>query len=196
MSVILPPYQILTRTKLASLADLKGLKLRSGGGAQDLTVRRLEAVPVRMAGPEVFESLARGTLDGVVFPLPSIATFNLQEHLRFGTVGENFGGFAVNYVISEERWKRLPESARKAMLEVGEATTRHACAMSDRDQEPALARLRERGLEMKELPQADREKIRELLKPVQADWAEALDKRGKPGSEILKEFLAAMSPTN
>ncbi|MGF7160991.1 TRAP-type C4-dicarboxylate transport system substrate-binding protein [Rhodoligotrophos appendicifer] len=196
LSVVLPPYQIFTRNSLDGIAGVEGLKLRSGGGAQDLTIRKLGAVPIRLAGPEVYESLARGTLDGVVFPIPSIATFNLQGNLKTGTVGENFGGFAVNYVISDAKWKSLPDAVKNAMLSAGEATTKHACEMSDRDQEPALAKLEAAGVDMKPLTQADQTKITELLRPVQTEWATALDKRGKPGGEVLKAFLAELGKAN
>ena len=193
LAVVLPPYQILTRGKLESAADLEGLKLRSGGGAMDLTVLKLKATPVRLPGPDIYESLSRGTLDGLVFPLAAVLQFNLQNFLKSGTVGENFGGFAVTYVMAESKWKQLSPAAQKAMLDAGEATTRHACSMADRDNEPSLAKLRERGIAMNPLPAAEQAKVKEAVKPVLVDWAEQLDKRGKPGSEVLKAFTDALA---
>jgi TRAP-type C4-dicarboxylate transport system substrate-binding protein len=191
---ILPPYQILTRGKLDSLADIRGLKLRSAGGAMDITIRRLSAVPIRMGGPDVYSALSRGTIDGVVFPLLPVLEFKLQDHLKAGTIGENFGGFATTYSISERRWNALPADIRKIMTEAGEDATRHACDMLDRDNSPAEDVLRKAGLTMAELPAADHAAIRELLRPVQTDWAKGVDARGLPGSEILKAFLAAVPP--
>ena len=79
------------------------------------------------------------------------------------------------------------------MLDAGEATTRHACSMADRDNEPSLAKLRERGIAMNPLPAAEQAKVKEAVKPVLVDWAEQLDKRGKPGSEVLKAFTDALA---
>jgi TRAP-type C4-dicarboxylate transport system substrate-binding protein len=189
LAVVLPPYQILTRGKLDTLADLKGLKLRSGGGAMDIAVRKLGAVPVRIAGPEVHEALTRGTLDGLVFPLAAVLQFNLQGPLKNATEGENFGGFAVTYVISERRWKQLPADVQSAMTEAGEATTRHACAMADRDNQPALEKLRGHGVRMVALSVADKAELKSLMAPVHKEWAAELDKRGRPGSQVLKEFI-------
>ena len=43
MEVVLPPYQVFTtRQKIGSISDLQGLKLRTTGGAQDLTLRAIE----------------------------------------------------------------------------------------------------------------------------------------------------------
>ncbi len=192
---ILPPYQVLTRAPLQGVADLKGLKLRSAGGAMDLTIRRLDAMPIRMGGADVYPALSRGTIDGIVFPLSPVLEFKLEEHLKFGTIGENFGGFATTYSMSEKRWNALAPAIQKAMVAAGEETTRYACAMLDRDNGPAVDALRKAGLRMARLPPADHMKIIELLKPVQAEWADGLDRRGLPGSATLKAFLAAIPPT-
>lgn len=192
---ILPPYQVLTRSPLQGLSDLKGLKLRSAGGAMDLTIRRLDAVPIRMGGADVYAALSRGTIDGIVFPLSPVLEFKLEEHLKSGTIGENFGGFATTYSMSEQRWNALPPAVQQAMATAGEETTRYACAMLDRDNGPAVDALRAAGLRMEKLPQADHDKIIELLKPVQSDWAAGLDRRGLPGSDTLAAFLAALPPS-
>lgn len=192
-AVILPPYQILTKGKLETLADLKGRKLRSGGGAMDLAVKQIGAVPVRIAGPDVFEALNRGTIEGLVFPLAAVLQFNLQGPLRYMTQGENFGGFAVTYVISEKRWSQLPATVRTAMLEAGEATTKHACAMADKDNQPAFEKLRAAGVQPVTLSAKDRAEIKALIAPVNHQWAEQLDKRGRPGSRVLKEYVEAVA---
>ena len=158
----------------------------------DITIRRLSAVPIRMGGPDVYSALSRGTIDGIVFPLSPVLEFKLQEQLKAGTIGENFGGFATTYSMSERRWNALPEDLRQIMTKAGEEATRHACAMLDRDNGPAEDVLRKAGLAMAELPAADHAAISELLKPVQTDWATSVDARGLPGSETLKAFLAAI----
>src|SRR5690606_24969025 len=52
MGFALPPYQIsVTAKPLDGIDALKGQKIRAAGGAFELTLRALEAVPVRMAAP-------------------------------------------------------------------------------------------------------------------------------------------------
>src|SRR6195952_2938459 len=72
LAVSLPQYRIFTvKQPVKDVTDVTGLKLRSTGGAQDLTLRALGAVPVRMAAPDAYESLSRGTLDGLLFAMES-----------------------------------------------------------------------------------------------------------------------------
>src|SRR5690606_8879335 len=102
--------------------DLSGQKLRSGGSGQDLTIKAIGAVPVRMGGVEVYEALSRRTLDGAVFPLQSAIDFRLPEILKASTRGANFGGFATVYAISQASWDKLPDDLKTLFEEAGEAT--------------------------------------------------------------------------
>ena len=192
IALALPPYQILTRGPIAGLSDLAGLRLRTGGGAQDVSVEQVGAVPVRMAGPDIYESLNRGTLDGVVFPLPSLEQYSLEEILSYSTIGMNFGSFMSSYVISERRWNELPADVQEIMTEVGAEASFQACERMANDIEPAIERLRAAGIEFVEFSQADRARISELLEPVGQAWAQQMDDRGLPGTLVRETFLNAM----
>lgn len=192
-TLALAPYQIFARQKFDSLKSIEGLKIRTTGGAMDTTVRKLKAVSVKMPGPEINEALSRGTIDAGVFPYASVLSWKWDAHARFATVGENFGSFIASYVISETRWKKLPENVQKIMLEAGEAATRNACAQVDKSIDADIEKLQQRGVTLVKFSTADKKEIESLLATVSTEWAEALDKRGKPGSEALKAFRAALA---
>lgn len=193
LAFMLPPYQILTKKPVETIGDLSGLKLRSGGTAQDITIEALGAVPVRMGGAEVHEALTRGTLDGAVFPLQSAIDFGLIETLKATTVDENFGGFATTYAMSIDKWEALPDDLKELFVEAGHATVQHACERLDADNSgPAVDRMKEEGVAVTPLgPEASAE-IRERLSDVHQEWAEGLDARGLPGTEVLEAFLEAL----
>jgi len=194
MEVVLPPYQVFTvKQKVETLNDLQGLKLRTTGGAQDLTLRAIGAVPVRMAAPDAYESLSRGTLDGLLFPAESVASYGLDKLVKHATVGVSFGSFIVAYSISEAAWKRLPEEVQKAMDEASEAIEPAACAEVDREQDDVRARLTQSGVVFEPLPDATRAALKDRLKGVGTEWAAALDARGKPATGVLKEFDALLA---
>lgn len=193
LAFLLPPYQILTREPVDTIDDLAGLKLRSGGSAQDITINALGAVPVRMGGAEVHEALTRGTLDGAVFPLQSAIDFGLTETLKATTVGENFGGFATTYSMSVDKWEALPDDLKAIFEEAGEATVRYACERLDADDSgAALERLAEQNVAANELPDETSAEVAERLSGVHQDWAAGLDGRGLPGSPVLDAFLAEL----
>ena len=191
---VLPPYELyLAKAKLESLKSVDGLKIRPTSGAVEL-VRKLNAVPVQIPAPEVYESLSRGTIDGVLFPSSSIFAYNLQGLLKYVTSGGSFGSFVITYAISEKRWKTLPANVQKAMIDAGEAASRRACKYVDDNEAKDIERMRQLGATMVSLPAADKKKLADLMNDGGTVWAASLDKRGKPGTEVLNAFRAALPP--
>ena len=194
MAIALPPYQILTvKNPVKTEDDLKGLKLRSTGGAQDLTLRTIGAVPVRMAAPETYESLSRGTLDGALFPLDSLVSYNLEKIVRHSTEGANFSSFIVAYSISDASWNSLTPEVKKAMTDVGDEIVRSACASVDKQESETKQKLVEAGVQFLPISAEFRGKLDGMLKDVGKKWAEGLDSRGKKGSEALAEFQKVLA---
>lgn len=193
ITLVQPPYQMFTTSQpLTSMEDMSGLKIRTTGGAMDITMERLDAVPVRMPGPEILEALERGTIDGGVFPPASVLANDWEGTLAHGTVGASFGSFVLTYSISEERWNALPDEIRQIMSDAGEEATLRTCRQVDADLQTAIEDLRAAGVTMERLPEAEQMRIDEALAGVSGAWAEDLDAQGQPGSEVLDAFLAAL----
>jgi len=57
----------------------------------------MRSVPVRMAAPEIYESLTRGTLDGLIFSYQSSVSYDFGKILKSGTEGLNFGTAIFTY---------------------------------------------------------------------------------------------------
>ena len=184
-----PPYQIFTRSKaLRTLEDFKGLKIRAPSGGQAIIMRRLGAVPVNIPGSEMYEALSRGTVDGLLFPVPGVLGYDLGGLLKTMTVGQNFGNVINFHVISLKRWNELPANVRAAMEEAGDAATRNVCERLDADAAKDTETLKSKGLKVNDITAADQQKIREMRESVGEQWAADLDKRGKPGTATLKAF--------
>jgi TRAP-type C4-dicarboxylate transport system substrate-binding protein len=187
--VVLPPYQVWTaKQKVDTTKDMGGLKLRTTGGAQDLTLRALGAVPVRMAAPDAYESLSRGTMDGLLFPMESVVAYGLDKLVKHATEGVSFGSFIVAYSINQSVWDKLPDDVKKAMNEASEAIEPMACAQVDKETETTKKHLQDQGVSFEPLPEATRTEMKDKLKGVGQEWAAGLDSRGKQASAALKEF--------
>lgn len=186
------PYQVLSTKPIDGVASLSGQKLRSYGGAQDVILKQIGAVPVRMAAPDMYEAVTRGTLDGVVLPYASVASYKLQDQVKYATVNQNFGSVALNYVMNEKKWQSLPANVRAAIDKASADAIDYACAYMDKDAVDAAAKLQQGGVKMVSFGAADEKIIREKLSTIGPQWAADLDKRGKPGTEVFKAFEAAL----
>src|ERR1700712_3616074 len=191
LAVSLPQYRIFTvKNPVKDTADVTGLKLRSTGGAQDLTLRAIGSVPLRHAAPDAYESLSRGTMDGLLFPLESVVAYGADKLVKYSTDGLGFGSFIVSYSISDSAWKKLSPEIQKAMIDVADEIIPSACQEVQKADETTKKTLEAAGVRF-EAVQAD--KFKDLMKGVAKTWAEGLDSRGKRGSDALKEFDAAVA---
>lgn len=189
-TVVLVPYQVMLgeKGKLQGIKSLQGLKLRTTGGAKELAVRKLGAVPVQIPSPEVYESVTRGTVDGALWPYTSVYSYGMETAFKSSTIGENLGSFVVTYVINERKWKSLPPNVQKAITEVSEQTLKAACDAADNEDVEAIKKLRTAGWTIVQLSAADKQELKEMMSTVSKEWAEGLDKRGKPGTQVLKAY--------
>lgn len=192
MVLALAPYQLFSAQEIGDLASFKGQKMRTSGGTQSLAMSKLGGVPVQMSAPETREALSRGTLDAVVFPHSSIPPYDLTPHLKSATEGLNLGSFVLAYMISQKKFDSLPEEARAMLTEAGENATRAACSRVDALDGADKQKIAEGGVRFVALPEADVAKVQEILDGVGAEWAAELDARGKPGSDVLAAFTAAL----
>jgi TRAP-type C4-dicarboxylate transport system substrate-binding protein len=193
MEVALPPYHIFTARQIVqSDKDVQGLKLRTTGGAQDLTLRSIGAVPVRMAAPEAYESLSRGTLDGLLFPLESVVSYGLDKLVKHATDGTGFGSFVVAFSINQNVWNSLSPDVQEAMNDAAEELEPKMCREVDEEEVQARKRLEDSGVKFDRLSVETQQTFKGLLKGVGTTWAAGLDGRGKDGTAVLNEFEAAL----
>jgi len=195
LATMLSPYHVFTaRTPIHGMADLGGLKLRTTGGAQDLTVRSFGGVPVRMAAPDAYESLSRGTMDGLLFPLDSVISYGLDKLVKNGTDGVSFGSVVVAYSIGTDTWNRLSPEIRKVMDDVADELEPKICQQVQEEELVSRKKLEASGVVFAPLPAAAVTEIHAKLTGIAAEWAKGLDARGKPGTEALTEFAALLHP--
>lgn len=190
-TLVLDPYQIfLTKAhdQIAGLDSFTGKKVRTSGGAKEIALRKIGAVPVQIPTPEVREAASRGTIDGFLFPVSSIMPYDLAPHTGSATSGENFGSFVASFAMSRKKWDALPADLRKIMDEVGEEIVEAGCKNAEETTRVDRAKIEAAGVKFVTLPKAEHDKIAASMSEVGKEWAAELDKRGKKGTEVLTAF--------
>jgi len=194
VSVAYAPYKVLTtHKKIESVADFSGLKLRTAGGAMDITANQLGAVPVRIPGPDILPSLSRGTLDGTLAPLQSVKVFDIQTQAKHMTTDVSLGSFITVYAISDRAWNRLPEDVRAVLTEAGKFATTHHCEYVDTQEKLVVQELEKDGVQGNVMAAGQLQALNQKLTSVASDWAGTLDKRNRPGTAVLDEFRKAVA---
>ncbi|MHA6258421.1 TRAP transporter substrate-binding protein DctP [Sporosarcina sp. CAU 1771] len=186
----LPLYQIITTEKnpLNSFEDLKGLKLRSAGGVQDLMIKNLGAVPVAMDLSEYYQALDRGTLDGGVFNLPSLEANKTIEVMKNLTANANVTSFVAPASISEKTWLSLSTDMQKVLIEAGEKAAESLAVNVVKSNEKALQNAVDKGYNVWTLSEAELIQLNELVSPTLEQWVIDMEKLGFDGQAAIDEM--------
>ena len=183
------PYEIVTTEKVGAIKsadDLKGLKLRSGGGPQDGAILALGATPIQTVAAEQYEAIARGVVDGGIFPIPSLISNRTHEVLKYSSYGVGMGSFVITISISEKKWSQLPDWAQEILLKAGDDTAVHQGKFFDETTDKDKIKLEsEYGIIFYELPQAEMTKI---FEPVWGTWAKSHEDLGFPAQEAIEKW--------
>ena len=102
------PGQMFTKRAVGGINDVKGLKIRTGGGIAEAVANAIGASAFVKPAPESYELLNSGVADGVFFPFESIASFKLDTVLQQATVFP--GGMyssAFGFFMNEDKWQKL-----------------------------------------------------------------------------------------
>ncbi|WP_328307004.1 TRAP transporter substrate-binding protein [Actinomycetospora sp. NBC_00405] len=172
-------------------ADVVGLTLRSSGGTIDRTVQDLGAAPVAMPVTELYEAIARGTVDGTVLGPLSALPYRLDEAATNSTLGAQLGSFTITYSVAQRVWDGLPPDLRGVMDRAGRDTTRHLCGEVAAYDARAQQRLREGGLAFHQLTPDETRRWGEAVAPVREQWVAAMEQMGLPGRVALDDLLAS-----
>ena len=140
--------------EIATLGDLRGLKIRIAGlGAE--VVARLGAVPVNVAGADIFDALKSGRLDASEWlgPLNDLAfgLFRVAKYCYFP--GWQEPGPTIECLVNERAWNALPDDLQAIVESCCRAANDAMLAQFTVGNARALATLRdEHGVAFRRLP--------------------------------------------
>ncbi|RBM14855.1 hypothetical protein DI005_29750 [Prauserella sp. PE36] len=103
------------KPEVKSLADVDGLKIRIPAQPSSVVWRELGAEPTFQASEEVYESVERGIVDGVTYPMDTQVANGITDVAKYMApdVGENGGSI---FAISKNAYDRMSDDA-KAVIE-------------------------------------------------------------------------------
>jgi TRAP-type mannitol/chloroaromatic compound transport system substrate-binding protein len=143
------------KKEIKSVADLKGLKFRTGGmGGQVLT--KLGVVTQQLPAGEIYSALEKGTIDAAEFTVPADdERLNLQKIAKFYYYpGWNEGGAALSLQINAKAYDALPDAYKVALQVASAEANTWMQARYDALNPAALKRLVQGGAVLRPLPPA------------------------------------------
>jgi len=115
-------YFLATTSKqVKTLADIKGLRIRTTGGPPTDMMKALGAVPVAMGMPDVYMNLEKGVIDGALLPWEALYSFKLYEVVKYITFAP-FGAVYFTQSFNTASWNKLSPAVQQQIMSVSGLT--------------------------------------------------------------------------
>ncbi|MEW5424862.1 TRAP transporter substrate-binding protein [Amorphus sp. 3PC139-8] len=156
--------------------DLKGLKLRMSKGMFSDVFAKFGAIPIEMAGTEVYSALDKGVVDGADW-----GTLSMNEELGFHDIAKyalypSVHSMAIaDVTIRKEVWDSLSPELQATLTEAVRAFADDMATTMQQKDEEAAERLRGEGVTLINWSDEDKQKFRNAAVDVWKSYASQSD---------------------
>ena len=188
------PGVLHTKKRIATLEDLKGVKLRVGGGGIFLA-EQLGAVPVAMPATKAHESLLRGITAGAFFPFEAIRGFRLQKLVTHHLMVPG-GLYTVPFFLTmnKKKWASLSRNAQDALTKAGgRAGAKLIGKHWDAGDKIGMQIARDNGNTIEQITPAEFKKWSERTDKIVVDYLAKMKKAGHDGEALLADLKATVA---
>lgn len=183
-----------TTEPVRSIADLKGKVIACGSKAAAKAFESLGASTTVLPFGELYTALERGVMDGVVCGWGAIDTYKLYEVVNYHTV-LNISPLVLSFLFNRETFNKFTPQEQDSL----ELTGLWLSSSVTRKNNDNILKQEERWLgpgtthEIIRWPEAEMAKMAELFRPAWDEWAGAMEAKGYPGRDILKDAESLLS---
>jgi TRAP-type C4-dicarboxylate transport system substrate-binding protein len=185
------PGSMFLNQSIGSLDDLRGKRVRIGGGVMGDISSALALTGVALPPASTYEAATQGVIDGAMLTLEGLRSFRLAEVLPY-TV-QMPGGFyrgSFSLVMNPDTWASLSEEDREAIESVsGEKLSRLFGYMMDVVDVRGIEFAEQRGNTFVELPAEEIERFQQMAADLPGEWMEAAGAKGVDGEAAHTYFF-------
>ena len=186
---VLPPYQLLSKNgRIGGPDDWKGLKIRTSGATQAMVARGLGASGVSVAGPEVYTGVERGLLDAVLFPIPSVAGYKLQEVVDAISTNGAFGSFSFTIVMRKDLYEGLSQDDKDALAAAGADAAANVAKAQDDSVGELTAQWAADGIVIYQFTDEESAAINAAISGATDEWIERIGAHNPKAAEVVARF--------
>lgn len=185
-----PGQMFNTKRPIEKVEDLKGMKIRTGGGIAEEMARALGASGLVKPAPESYEILSSGVADGVFFPLESVVSFKLDKIVKYATLFPGgFYGSSFGFFINEDKWNKLSKQDQDAITSIsGEYLAIMAGKAWNEGDRVGMEAMKAAGVQIATATPSLIQSVTDRAKTMETEWIKAANAKGIDGAKVLAEF--------
>lgn len=185
------PYHLFTNRPVRNLADIKGMKIRAGGGNHSKIIGALGATQVSMPLASAYTAMQRGTLDAIHSSDAIAPIFKVHEVTKYRTTN-GFNILTIEYCTSGKWLDKLPSDLKVVYNNWARQYAQiEAQYFYDRLDSIQLNKMiNKHGIKKIDLAPAERERWKATLAPITENWIKANEKKGLPARQFIADVQA------
>ncbi len=185
------PSNIISRSPIRHLADLKGKKIRIFASQfQSVAFERLGVTPVAMSLGDVLPAIQQGTIDGAVTGIGPIANFHMVDAAKYATQTDQPAIFIIAEV-NRKWYESLPADLQQLVDKDAAAQSVAINSFAVQSVKESEASFTGKGGELIKLPATEQEALIRTLSSVGTD----VSKRNPTLAAVYKIVAAAAERT-
>jgi TRAP-type C4-dicarboxylate transport system substrate-binding protein len=186
------PGLLHSQKPVKSLADLKGMKIRSTGLSSKI-VKALGGTPVAMPQPATYEALQKGVVEGTFGPIETLKGWKQGEVIKFTTDCPDIGYTTAMFVVmNKAKWNALSDDMKKIFTEVNEKyITVHAKTWDRLDIEGRKF-TQKRGNKILTLSKTENKKWVKAVQPIVTGYIKYAKTKNIDGAKNIAELKKAI----
>ncbi len=180
------PNQIVAKTAIRHLDDVKGKKIRIfASDFQSATFRRLGATPVAMSLGDVLPAIQQGAIDGAIGGVEAFAGLHFFDTAKYITMTSHAAIFLL-VEVSRKWHDSLPTDLQQIVERTAASVATSINPQLDELEKQAMKTWSNAGGELIDLPANERTEMLKILASVGADVAKT-----KPNVQAAYEIVTA-----
>jgi len=179
---------LIGKKPIKTVEDFKGKRIRGYGEISTEILKALGGAPVFMSIGEVYLALQRGTIDGVLTSTCSVYERKFYEVVKYFTLircGEFQNQPAV--LVNLKKYQQLPADLQKLLVDTSKDAQDWGLDIALKGTDECLAKLKEGGMEIYYLPEAEKKRWAEATKGITTRYLERTGEKGKALMEAVEK---------
>ena len=179
-----PSQAFFTKKPINSVAELKGMKMRTYNAQTARLAQLMGTVPTTVQATEIPQAFSSGIIDTMFTSAPTAVTTKAWDYTKF--VYDTQAWVPKNVVFVNERsFQALPEAVRRAVLEQAAIAERRGWEWSQRDNDESPKVLVKNGMTLTAISPAFSAELKKIGDQMLDDW---LKKAGPDGKRIIDAY--------
>jgi TRAP-type C4-dicarboxylate transport system substrate-binding protein len=170
-----------------NLQDLRGKRIATPSPTGVQAMKYLGISPQQMIPPDLYMAVHRNMIDGVMFPMAPLRSYKLTDLLANHTVCSIYCG-ANAIIMNKNTWAKLPPDAQRVFDNLRQSVGSLCGETLTTESAWVLEDLRARGDKVYVLPDDEKARWKERVKPMYQEWIAKLNKRGMNGKVIFDKI--------